>query len=97
MTVSRRLVINPLIAATIGKQVHRALMIASRMTQEQDEAVAAEINALGASDQTFFSNLRGFSTTLADFFDDQDAAADILSGPRVGYRRGTARHRETLS
>jgi len=97
MTVSRRLVINPQVAAMIRKQVHRALMIALRMTQEQDEAVAAEINALGKADPTFFSNLRGFSTTLADFFDDQDAAAEILSGPRVGYRRGTARHRETPS
>lgn len=92
MTVSRRLVINPQLAAMIGRQVHRALMVAERMTQEKDEAVAAEINAIANTDPTFLDELRRSSTTLGEFFDSQDAADDVLSGPRVGYRRGTARH-----
>jgi hypothetical protein len=92
MTASRRLVINPQIVAMIGKQVHRALMVALRITHEQDKAVAAEINALVEADAIFLNDLRNSTTTLADFFNSREAAADILSGPRVGYRRGTARH-----
>lgn len=97
MTASQRLVIAPQVAAMLGKQVHRALMIAVRITQEQDLAVVDEINALGDADPGFFSNLRKFSTTLADFFESHGAAADILSSPRVGYRRATVWHPDTNS
>lgn len=92
MTASSRLVINPSLIADLGVIAHRALMLADKRTQKLNSLVADEINAAAAAEPQLLDHLRQHVIDLDTFLGSADAANDVMAGPRVGYRRGTARH-----
>lgn len=92
MTASRRLVINTRLIAGLNKVAHRALMLSERRTQALNKKVADTINEQSDNSPDFLATFRRHVGDLADFIGSKEAADEIMSGARVGYRRGTVKH-----
>lgn len=92
MTASRRLVINPGLIADLDQMAHRALMLAEKRTQALNQRVTDEINQAAKDAPELLDLLRQHVMNFEEFLGSTDAVDEIMAGPRVGSRRGTARH-----
>lgn len=95
MTASRRIVLNPQLIETLDRQVHRALMVAERYTQDDNAKTVAALNEAVEQDPDFPAFCRAREIDLIPFFGSSEAARDALSGVRVGARKGKSRHGNT--
>lgn len=92
MTLSQRLVIQPQLIADLGQMAHRALMLADKRTQILNQKVVDAINEASSASPDLLPVLREHSTDLADFLGSDEAANTLLTGARVGYKRGSMQH-----
>ena len=92
MTISKRLVISPELLGSLGRMTHRAMMLADKRTQEQNTRVVDAIIEPGPDRSERLAYLRRHDIAFDEWIGSADAAANILSGPREGQRKGTVRH-----
>lgn len=92
MTASHRLVIQTSLIADLQQMAHRALMLAEKRTQGLNQMVTDLVNQDAQTDPDLIPHLRRYVVDLSDFLGSKEAAAEVMGGPRVGYRRGTAKH-----
>jgi hypothetical protein len=86
------LVLNPTLIRDLDRQAHRALIIAERWAQERNAKAADAINTAIEADSSFAVFCRSHAVALAEFFGSETAASEVLSGPRIGARKGKMMH-----
>lgn len=87
-TLSSRIIIPPSLIDTLRQMTHRALMLVGRRLHELDGLVTEEIT----KSPDLRDLIQAHRIDFAKFVGSEKAAQEILGGPRVGYRRGSARH-----
>lgn len=91
-TASHRLVIQPQLIADLDQMTHRALMLSDKRTQLLNQKVVDGINEAMVATPDVVHLFRDHVGNLSDFLGSEAASDVVMAGPRVGYRRGSAKY-----
>jgi hypothetical protein len=91
MTVSRRIIMQKELQMRMKKQIHRALLIAEKITQQRNSRLIEHMNDI-AGDIAFSEILNQHLINLTDFFETDEARDHAIGGLRRGRRSGVVEY-----
>jgi hypothetical protein len=91
-SISRTLVGDRQLVVALQKQITAAVIYIDCVTQERNTDVVGMLNKAVDGDPEFLAIVQSCEGSLGAFLNSEAAAADVLSGPRTGSRRGSYNH-----
>jgi hypothetical protein len=92
-SISRTLVGDRQLVVALQRQITAAVIHIDRVTQERNADVVGMLNKAVDEDPEFLAIVQSCEGSLAAFLKSEAAATDVLSGPRIGSRRGSYNHK----